>query len=138
MNSPHVCADKPADGALPIECPTHPEAEIELSGDRRNNGRAKLGRRRSLRTILFTDVCWGELGAQRAKRGVIVGISDHGLAMLTECADTPRPGSRIQPRKHGRRARWFRKAVVTRTQSLSDSLDLVAAAFPTTPAADGH
>ena len=98
--------------------------------DRRQPSRARLGRRRSERTVLFTDVFWREERNGKAHRGVVVGVSQHGLAMLTDYQTTPRPGARLVPGKHRQYARWLQTAVVTRTESLSDALDLVTATFP--------
>ncbi len=90
-----------------------------------------MGRRRSDRSPLFRHVFWRTVGEERARKGLLVGVSATGLAMLTERQDSPSPGSRITSGKRARRHRWPGTAVVTRIDHLSGLLDLVAAEYVT-------
>lgn len=96
--------------------------------DRRRKARAGLGRRRSDRTNLFRQILWRTPDEEKARRGLLVGVSATGLAMLTEHEDSPRPGARILSGGPALRGRWP-AAVVTRIDRLSGLLDLVAAEY---------
>ena len=94
--------------------------------DRRKPERARAGRRRARRTLLFEDVTWCLLDEDRAHRGVVVGVSHAGLALITQHEDTPPLGAYITPRLRRRHGSWRRPAWVARVEPLSPGLDLVA------------
>lgn len=73
----------------------------------------------------FADIAWCVLGERRIRRGVLIGSSETGLALLTHPADTPRLGQRIIPRPAV--AQRPRPARVVRIDHVSGVLDLVAA-----------
>ena len=94
--------------------------------DRRNPERARAGRRRARRALMFENVTWCLLDEDCAHRGVVVGASRAGLALITQHADTPPLGAYIAPRPRQRRDPWHKPARVTRIEPLSSDLDLVA------------
>ncbi len=87
------------------------------------------GRRRARRTQLFSEVLWHNESESTARRGILVGVSDTGLALVTDHRIVPRPGARIVPEKKRAHRRWGEPVVVTRIDRLSDELDLVAAKY---------
>ncbi len=87
------------------------------------------GRRRARRTYLFSEVRWSGGDETRTCRGVLVGASETGVALITEHGMTPRPGTRIAPSKQARHRRWHRPVAVVRVDPLSDRLDLVAGRY---------
>lgn len=100
-----------------------------MKKERRNDKRANLGRRSSERIAEYRPVWWREEGVEDPRVAWLVEESAHGLAIVTESQDTPRLGTRIMPHEHLKRRPRHRPAVVTRTDRLSDLLDLTAAEY---------
>ena len=95
----------------------------------RTDDQAGSDRRRAERISVFRDVSWRTPGDATYKPGVLIGISATGMAMLTERNDAPAPGTRIVPRRSRRRIWWHRPAIVVRTETLSGTLELIAAEY---------
>jgi hypothetical protein len=87
-------------------------------------------RRRAKRTHLFDEVFWHRAVDPKFRRGILVGVSSAGLALVTEHHHAVRPGMQITPDKKDLGCRWRDPVVVTRVDRLSDMLDLVAAEYP--------
>lgn len=87
-------------------------------------------RRRAKRTHMFDEVFWHRPDDPKFCRGVLVGVSRAGLALVTEHHHAVRAGMQITPGKKNRSCRWRDPVVVTRVDRLSDNLDLVAAEYP--------
>jgi hypothetical protein len=87
-------------------------------------------RRRARRTHLFDEVYWHKADDVKPRRGILVGVSSTGLALVTEHHPAVRAGMQMTPSKNGRNGRWREPVVVTRVDRLSDMLDLVAAEYP--------
>ena len=93
--------------------------------------RLNQGRRRAKRTHqLFDEVFWHRPDDAQSRRGILVGVSSAGLALVTEHDHAVQAGMQITPRKKHRRCRWRGPVVVIRVDRLSDTLDLLAAEYP--------
>jgi hypothetical protein len=90
------------------------------------------GRRRARRTYLFDQVFWNRDHEPKCQRGILVGVSDTGLALVVEHRQASRPGMCLKPTTKKPNEHWCELAVVTRVDELSETLDLVTAAFPPT------
>jgi hypothetical protein len=82
-------------------------------------------------------VTWRVERETQVRSGVLVGVSESGLALLTERAISPKPGMRILPTRQGEQRGWSRSARVTRVEPLSDLLDLIAAEYSHGPRTQG-
>ena len=89
------------------------------------------GRRQSRRTNVFDEVFYHRPDDEKYHRGVLVGISHVGLAIVTERRHAVTEGMRLMPTS-AEHSRWRTPATVKRVERLSDLLDLVAACFPET------
>ena len=96
-------------------------------------------RRRAPRREVFQDVAWRRAGHRRTRRGVLVGVSRTGFALVAEAEDTPRVGAVLVPSVDHPASVWRQPAVVVRTETLSGTLNLIAAEFRRPPwPGDGH
>ncbi len=99
--------------------------------------RSSPSRRRARRAHLFDEVFWQRADAPNYRRGILVGFSATGVALITDHDCAVRAGMQITPSKKGRNGHWRKPVVVTRVDRLSDILDLVAAEYTcTSPAMD--
>ena len=107
-------------------------AELDRRHSSRTFGytRPDPSRRRARRTHLFDEVFWQRADDRKCRRGILVGVSGTGLALVTEHHYAVREGMQITPGKKDRGCRWRGPVVVTRVDRLSDMLDLVAAEYP--------
>jgi len=108
-------------------------AELHQRSSPRTFGSKRLNhsRRRAKRTHqLFDEVFWHRPDDAQSHRGVLVGVSSAGLALVTEHDHAVWVGMQIVPGKKDRDCRWRGPVVVTRVDRLSDMLDLVAAEYP--------
>lgn len=95
--------------------------------DRRNQNRAGLTRRRGARTPTWKRITWRQQGQRKGKRGLLVNLSETGLALLTELDEAPPVGTRIRVGSNGQT--WPREASVVRVDCLSTTTRRVAAEF---------
>ena len=109
-----------------------PKAELDRRRSSRTFGCTRPGRtrRRANRTHTFDEVFWRREDDAKCRRGILVGVSQTGLALVTEHGHAIRAGMPITPNKDARNGRWSEPVVVTRVDRLSDMLDLVAAEYP--------
>lgn len=98
-----------------------------MSRERRSPRRATLGRRSSERTALYKKVKWQDESGDGERNGMLIGISETGLALLTDSEDTPNLGALVRL-KTGKR-RWNRRVQVIRVDLVSAGSNLVAAEF---------
>ncbi len=121
-------------------CLRSPRAELDRRRRPRSFAYKRTGRgqRRAQRTFLFDEVLWHPANETKCRRGILVGFSSAGLALVTRSDGSIRRGMEIMPGKKDQNSRWRGSVVVTRVDRLSDSLDLVAAEYPdfVTPTAD--
>ena len=94
-----------------------------------------LGRRRARRTHLLAKVRWRVEGEERRRRGVLIGVSETGLAIITDHHTSVPCGARICPAPGDQHPSWRRPAVVRRVERISDALALLAAEY-VVPATD--
>ena len=108
------------------------EAEPDRRSSPQTFGYERLNhsRRRAKRTHLFDEVFWHRADDPKFCRGILVGVSSAGLALVTEHDHAVQAGMQITPRKKHRRCRWRGPVVVIRVDRLSDTLDLLAAEYP--------
>ena len=92
--------------------------------------RPTSARRCARRTYLFDEVFWHRDHEPKYWRGILVGVSHTGVALVTEHRHAIRPGMRLRPTTQNPSEHWCELAVVTRVDQLSEMLDLVAAEFP--------
>lgn len=106
-------------------------AELNRRHSSRTFGHAQLncGRRRATRTHLFDEVHWRSLDDPRCRRGILVGVSGAGVALVTEHDHQARAGMQITLSKKGRNRGWREPVLVTIVDRLSDLLDLVVAEY---------
>ena len=109
-------------------------AELDRRCSARTFGYTRLnhGRRRARRTHLFDEVFWRQTDDPKCRRGILVGVSSTGVALVTEHDHDAKAGMQITPSEKGRNGRWRERVVVTRVDRLSDTLDLIAAEDPGT------
>lgn len=100
-----------------------------MKRDRRNEGRAALGRRASERLCDYRLVHWRADHDPVPRCGWLVQWSSNGLALITEKQDTPAAGSRLVPSRRSRGPGFDKPIVVKRTSALSPALDLVAGTY---------
>lgn len=107
-------------------------AEPDQRSSPRTFGYERLNhsRRRAKRTHLFDEMFWHRADDPKFCRGILVGVSSAGLALVIEHHHAVRAGMQITPGKKDRGCRWRGPVVVTRVDRLSDMLDLVAAEYP--------
>ena len=107
-------------------------AELDQRSSPRTFGYKRLNhrRRRAKRTQqLFDELLWHRPDDAQSRRGILVGVSSAGLALVTEHDHAVRAGMQIVLGKKDRNCRWRGPVVVTRVDRLSDMLDLVAAKY---------
>lgn len=91
-----------------------------------------LSERRSVpREHTMQHVSWMASGEAIAKQGLLLDMSETGLAMLTQRGQSPLPGTIVHPVHDESVTEWHRPARVMRVEQLSDGLDLVAARYQT-------
>lgn len=83
-------------------------------------------RRRADRTFHFDEIYWSDKTADFQKRGILVGKSETGVALLTGHRDTPQLGSRVHLAKS---SGHDQQAEVNRVDRVSDIYDLIAAEY---------
>ena len=108
-------------------------AELDRRSSPRTFGYKRLNhsRRRAKRTHqLFDEVFWHRPDDAQSRRGILVGVSSAGLALVTEHDHAVRAGMQIVPGKNDRDCHWRGPVVVARVDRLSNMLDLVAAEYP--------
>lgn len=76
---------------------------------------------------VFEQARWKIDDSERWRPGLLISVSEAGLAMLTEHGETPVTGSRLHFQV-GRKS-WQRPLEVIRVDQLSGTMDLVAAEF---------
>ncbi len=86
-------------------------------------------RRAARRTFLFEEVLWRSETDTKAHRGILVGVSDTGLALLADREDAPRPGTRFVSSRTDKQKRWRRAVVVQRVEAISENLGLVCGRY---------
>ncbi len=86
-------------------------------------------RRAARRTFLFEEVFWRAETDTKAHRGILVGVSDTGLALLTDRQEAPRPGTRFVSSRTDKQKRWRRAVVVQRVEPISENLGLVCGRY---------
>ncbi|UCE58989.1 MAG: hypothetical protein JSU63_16290 [Phycisphaerales bacterium] len=101
-----------------------------MAGNRSKGETLTPSRRRARRTHLFSEVLWKREDDTRLRRGVLVGVSGTGLAMVVDHKHAAKAKMLLIPDKNGHHRYWSKPAVVTRVEQLSDTLDLVAAKYP--------
>lgn len=101
-----------------------------MKKDRRKEVRLMPDQRRSSRIRDYRVASWRTDDDPQAGSGLLIEWSGHGLAMLTDQANAPEPGSRLIPHPRPDLRGWRKEAVVTRVEGLSDKFRLVLAEFP--------
>jgi len=108
-----------------------------MSSDQRLGVYAGRERRDAARTPDYREIWWALCEQQAARcSGWLVGRSASGLTMITENTNTPGQGARILVAVNRAPRSRVEHVTVTRTERLSDLLDLVAAEYGR-PAAQG-
>ena len=100
-----------------------------MEKDRRKEVRLMPDRRRSSRILDYRVASWRTDDDPQVRSGLLLEWSGHGLAMLTDQANAPKPGSRLVPHPRPDLRGWRKEAVVTRVEGLPDGFRLVLAEF---------
>ncbi len=107
-----------------------PATEKQLVGSGSHaSGWILADRRAARRTFLFEEVLWRGESDKEAHRGILVGVSDTGLALLADRRDAPRPGTRLVSSRADGQKRWRRAVVVQRVEAISENFGLVCGRF---------
>lgn len=86
-------------------------------------------RGRSVGASQHEYVAWQRKGDDRVHRGVILGISDRRLTMVTGHRQSPRVGTCILPSLPSDYPSWNGPAIIRQVEQISDALDLITADY---------
>src|SRR5688572_410519 len=102
---------------------------VGMKRDRRATRGLIDDRRRSGRISDYRAVEWRREADRELHKGLFVEWSAHGMAMLTEGADTPTVGSRIAPLKRPDLRGWVQPVLVKRVDELPGGMQLVVGEY---------
>jgi hypothetical protein len=100
-----------------------------MKKDRRREVRLMPDRRRSSRILDYRVASWRTDDDPEVKSGLLLEWSGHGLAVLTDQANAPKPGSRLVPNPRPDLRGWRKSAAVTRVEGIPNGFSLVLAEF---------
>jgi len=100
-----------------------------MEKDRRKEVRLMPDRRRSSRILDYRVASWRTDDDPQVKSGLLLEWSGHGLAVLTDKANAPKPGSRLVPHPRPDLRGWRKSAAVTRVEEVPNGFRLVLAEF---------
>jgi len=100
-----------------------------MKKDRRKEVRLMPDRRRSSRILDYRVASWRTDDDPQVRSGLLLEWSGHGLAVLTDEANAPKPGSRLVPHPRPDLRGWRKSAAVTRVEGVPNGFRLVLAEF---------